>query len=111
MEREFWTLIVEERDELRADETRALHPFFEMSQVHAYVSVLPVFSSEEKALSFARHVAEQHSGKAPTPIRLTQKEIQERAFRGDPHGRCVVDPLTPNHPGRETRSEERRVGK
>jgi hypothetical protein len=110
MERDFWTLIVEERDELRADETRALHPFFEMSQMHAYMSVLPVFSSEAKAFSFARHVAEQHSGKAPTPIKLTPKEIQERAFRGDPHGRCVVDPPTPNHPGRETTVGELHTG-
>ncbi len=110
MERDFWTLIVEERDELRADEAKVEHPFFEMSQVHAYESVLPVFSSEEKALSFARQVAEHHSGKAPTPIRLTQKEIQERAFRGDPHGRCVVDPPTPNHLGRETTVGELHTG-
>ena len=100
MERDFWTLIVKERAESRAAEAKAEYPYFEMSRVHAYESVLPVFSSEEKALSFAQHVAEQHAGKAPTPIRLTQKEIQERAFRDDPHGHCVVDP-TPDHPGRE----------
>ena len=101
MERDFWTLIVEQRAEPRPAEAEAEHPFFfEMSHLHAYESVLPVFSSEEKALSFAQHVAEQHAGKAPTPIRLTQKEIQERAFRGNSHGHCVVDP-TPDHPGRE----------
>jgi hypothetical protein len=109
MERDFWTLIVEEREALGAAERRAEHPLFEMSQVHAYESVLPVFSSEEKALSFAQHIAEQHSAKAPTPIRLTQWEIQERAFRGDPHGRCVVDP-TPNLPGTETTIGELNAG-
>jgi hypothetical protein len=76
MEQDFWTLIVEEHDELGAAEARAEHPFFEMSQMHAYESVLPVFSSEEKALHFAGHVAEQQTGKAPTPIRLIQKEVQ-----------------------------------
>jgi hypothetical protein len=100
MERDFWTLVVEQHAEPRPAEAEAEHPFFEMSHLHAYESVLPLFSSEEKALSFAQHVAEQHGGKAPTPIRLTRKEIQERAFRGDPHGHCVVDP-TPDHPGRE----------
>jgi hypothetical protein len=76
MERDFWTLIVKERAESRAAEAKAEYPYFEMSRVHAYESELPVFSSEEKALSFARHVAEQHSGKAPTPIRLTQKSYK-----------------------------------
>jgi hypothetical protein len=109
MERDFWTLIVEEHDELGAVEARAEHPFFEMSQMHAYESVLPIFSSEEKAISFAQHIAEQHSVKAPTPIRLTQREIQERVFRGDPHGRCVVDPI-PNLPGTETTIGELNAG-
>jgi hypothetical protein len=100
MERDFWILIVEQGAEPRPAEAEAEHPFYEMSHLHAYESVMPVFSSEKKALSFAQHVAKQHAGKVPTPIRLTQREIQERAFRGDPHGHCVVDP-TPGHPGRE----------
>jgi hypothetical protein len=98
MERAFWILLVG-RDDPRAPEAGG-RPFFEMSLSHAYESLLPVFSSEEKALAFAQHIGEQHAGEVPTPIRLTQKEIQERAFRGDPHGHCVVDP-TPDHPGRE----------
>jgi hypothetical protein len=110
MERDFWTLIVEERNELGAAEAKVEHPFFEMSHLHAYESALPVFSSEEKDLHFARHVAEQHTGKAPTPIRLTQKEIQERAFRGDPYGRCVVDPTSPDLHGRETMVSELHTG-
>ncbi len=95
MERDFWILIVEQRAEPTEAEAEAEHPFFEMSHLHAYESVLPVFSSQEKALAFA-----QHAGKIPTPIRLSQREIQERAFRGNPQGHCVVDP-TPDHPGRE----------
>ncbi len=49
MERDFWTLIVKERAEPRAAEAKAEHPYFEMSRVRAYESVLPVFSSEVKA--------------------------------------------------------------
>ena len=110
MERDFWTLIVEQRAEPRPAEAEAEHPFFfEMSHLHAYESVLPVFSSEEKALSFAQHVAEQHAGKAPTPIRLTQKELQEWVFRGDPYGRCVVDPA-PDLLGGETMVSELHSG-
>src|SRR3712207_849585 len=109
MERDFWTLIGKERAEPRAAEAKAELPYFEMSRVRAYESVLPVFSSVEKVLSFARHVAERHSGKAPTPIRLTQKEIQEWLFRGDPYGRCVVDPA-PNLLGRETMVGELHAG-
>jgi hypothetical protein len=86
------------------------HPFFEMSHVHSYESVLPVFSSEEKALRFARHVAEHHSGKVPTPIRLTLEEIQEQAFRGDPYGRCVVDPTSPDLHEREIPVSELHTG-
>ena len=100
MERNFWILIVEQRAEPTEAEAEAEHPFFEMSHLHAYESVLTVFSSEEKALAFAQHVGEQHAGKIPTPIRLSQREIQERAFRGNPQGHCVVDP-TPDHPGGE----------
>jgi hypothetical protein len=100
MERDFWILIVEQRAEPTEAEAEAEHPFFEMSHLHAYESVLPVFSSQEKALAFAQHVGEQHAGKIPTPIRLSQREIQERAFRGNPQGHCVVDP-TPDHPGGE----------
>jgi hypothetical protein len=99
MERAFWILLVE-RDEPRSPEAAGFLPFFEMSLVHSDVSVLPVFSSEEKALAFAQHVGEQHAGRMPTPIRLSQREIQKRAFRGNPQGHCVVDP-TPDHPGRE----------
>jgi hypothetical protein len=109
MERDFWTLIVKERAESRAAEAKAEYPYFEMSRVHAYESELPVFSSEEKALSFARHVAEQHSGKAPTPIGLTQKELQEWVFRGDPYGRCVEDPA-PDLLGGETMVSELHSG-
>jgi hypothetical protein len=109
MEQDFWILIVEQQAEPRPDEAEVEHPFYEMSHLHAYESVLPVFSSEEKALSFAQHVAEQHAGKAPTPIKLTQKGIQEQAFRGDPHGHCVVDP-TPDRPGREVAAGDLHTG-
>jgi hypothetical protein len=109
MEQDFWILIVEQQAEARPDEAEVEHPFYEMSHLHAYESVLPVFSSEEKALSFAQHVAEQHAGKAPTPIKLTQKGIQEQAFRGDPHGHCVVDP-TPDRPGREVAAGDLHTG-
>jgi hypothetical protein len=109
MERDFWTLIVKERARPRAAEAKAEHPYFEMSRMSAYESVLPVFSSEEKALSFAQHIAEQHSGKTPTPIRLTQEELQEWVFKGDPCGRCVVD-ATPDLLGRETMVSELHTG-
>jgi hypothetical protein len=109
MERDFWTLIVKERAGPGAAEAKAEYPYFEMSRVRAYESVLPVFSSEENALSFARHVAEQHSVKAPTPIRLTQEDIQEWIFRGDPYGRCVVDPA-PDLLGSETMVSELHTG-
>jgi hypothetical protein len=99
MERAFWILLVE-RDDPRSPEAAGFAPFFEMSLVHSDESALPVFSSEEKALAFAKHVGEQHAGRVPTPIRLSQSEIQERAFRGNPQGHCLVDP-TPDHPGRE----------
>ena len=105
MERDFWTLIVEQSAEPRPAEAEAEHPYFEMSHLHAYESVLPVFSSEEKAIAFAQHIGEQHAGKVPTPIRLSQREIQERAFRGNPQGQCVVDP-TPDHPAREVTVED-----
>ena len=100
MERDFWLLIVEQRAESRPTNAEAAHPFFEMSAMHAYEAVLPVFSSEEKAVAFAQHVGEQHGGQVPTPIRLSQGEIQERAFGGNPQGRCVIDP-SPDYPGRE----------
>jgi hypothetical protein len=99
MERGFWILLVE-RGDPRSPEAAGFVPFFEMSLMHSEESLLPVFSSEEKALAFAKHVGEQHAGRVPTAIRLSQTEIQERAFRGNPQGRCVVDP-TPDHPGRE----------
>jgi hypothetical protein len=99
MERDFWILLVE-RDDPRSSAASGFVPFFEMSLVHSNESVLPVFSSEEKALAFAQHVGEQHAGRVPAPIRLSQREIQQRAFRGNPQGHCVLDP-TPEHPGRE----------
>ena len=99
MERGFWILLVE-RGDPRSPDTAGFVPFFEMSLVHSGESVLPVFSSEEKALAFAQRVGEQHAGRVPTPIRLSQREIQERAFRGNPQGHCVLDP-TPDRPGRE----------
>ena len=99
MERDYWILLVE-RDDPSSPEAAGFVPFFEMSLVHSDESALPVFSSEEKALAFAQHVGEQHAGRVPTPIRLSQREIQERVFRGDPQGHCTVDP-TPDHPGRE----------
>ena len=99
MERAFWILLVE-RDDPRSPEAARFVPFFEMSLMHSEESLLPVFSSEEKALAFARQIGEQHAGRVPTPIRLSQREIQERAFRGNPQGHCVLDP-TPDHPGRE----------
>ncbi len=109
MEREFWILNVEQRAEPRGAEAEAEHPFFEMSDLHAFESVLPVFSSEEKALAFARHVGKHHGGKVPTPIRLSQREIQERAFQGNPQGHCVIDP-TPDHHGREVAVNELNTG-
>ena len=109
MERDFWILIVEQRAEPSPAEAEAEHPFFEMSDLHAYESVLPVFSSEEKALAFAQHVGEQHGGRVPTPIRLSQREIQERALRGNPQGHCVIDP-TPDHHGREVAVNELNTG-
>ncbi|HZA46476.1 MAG TPA: hypothetical protein VE568_14430 [Rubrobacter sp.] len=109
MERDFWILIVKERAEPTAAKAKAEHPYFEMSRMRAYESVLPVFSSQEKALSFAQHVAEQHSGKAPIPIGLTQEEIQEWVFKGDPYGRCVVDAV-PDLLGTETMVSELHTG-
>jgi hypothetical protein len=109
MERDFWTLIFEQRAEPRPAEAEAQHIYFQMSDLHAYESVLAVFSSEEKALAFAQHVGEQHGGEVPTPIRLSQREIQERAFRGNPQGRCVIDP-TPDHAGREVTVNDLHIG-
>jgi hypothetical protein len=109
MERNFWILLVERDDPRRSPGAAGFLPFFEMSLVHSDESVLPVFSSEEKALAFAQHVGEQHAGKVPTPIRLSQREIQERAFRGNPRGHCVVDP-TPDHPGREVTVNDLHTG-
>jgi hypothetical protein len=109
MERDFWTLIAEQRAEPRPAEAAVEHPYFEMSHEHAYESVLPVFSSEEKALAFAQHIGEQHGGQVPTPIRHSQWEIQERAFRGNPQGHCVIDP-TPDHPGREITVSDLHIG-
>jgi hypothetical protein len=109
MEWDFWLLSVEQRAEPRSAEAEADHPFFEMSAVHAYESVLPVFSSEEKALAFAQHVGEQHGGNVPTQIRLSQREIQERVFKGNPQGHCVIDP-TPDHPGREVTVNDLHIG-
>jgi hypothetical protein len=108
MERNVWILLVE-RDDSRSPEAASFLPYFEMSWAHSDESVLPVFSSEEKALAFAQHVGEQHAGKVPTPIRLSQSEIQERAFRGNPQGHCVVDP-TPDHPGREVTVSDLHIG-
>jgi hypothetical protein len=108
MERDLWILLVE-RDDAGSPETAGFVPFFEMSLVHSDESVLPVFSSEEKASAFARHVGEQHAGRVPTPIRLSQREIQERVFRGNPQGHCLVDP-TPDHPGREATIEDLPIG-
>jgi hypothetical protein len=108
MERNFWILLVA-RDDPRSPEAASFLPYFEMSRVHSDESGLPVFSSEEKALAFAQHIGEQHAGKIPTPIRLSQSEIQERAFRGNPQGNCVVDP-TPDHPGREVTVSDLHTG-
>lgn len=103
MKQGFWILLAKLDNPESAE-----HLYLEMSRWHAYERVLPVFSSEEKAVAFARRVGDQHAGKAPTPIKLTQGELRDRAFRGVPGGRCVVDP-TPDHAREEITVEALRL--
>ncbi len=56
--------------------------------------VLAVFSTEEKALRFGRHSEDQEDEdwRVFAPVRLTQEQIRERIFKGNPYGMCAVDP-------------------
>lgn len=55
---------------------------------------LVVFTTQEKALAYGHHVEEQ--GKGPwrmlALVQLTQAQIREEIFKGNPYGMCTVDP-------------------
>lgn len=54
---------------------------------------LEVFTTEELALTHGWHVEDQAGGdwRMFAPLRLTQAQIRELVFKGDPHGVCAVD--------------------
>lgn len=55
---------------------------------------LVLFTTQEKARAYGRHV-EEH-GERPwrmfALLRLTQAQIREEIFKGNPYGMCAVDP-------------------
>lgn len=57
---------------------------------------LAVFTTEEQALAYGWHVEDQAGGdwRMFSPVRLTQAQIRELVFEGNPHGICAVDPIS-----------------
>ncbi len=56
---------------------------------------LAVFTTEEQAWAYGWHVEEQagRDWQVFAPVRLTQAQIRELIFVGNPHGICAVDPI------------------
>jgi hypothetical protein len=107
MERDFWILLV--REQTPAPEEQypfegivrggpplwsGVQPLLRESLSVGGERVLPVFTSEAKALAFAHH-----SREIAVPLRLSPEAIQKRVFGGSETGHCVVDP-TPGDPGK-----------
>ncbi len=100
-ERDFWVVLLIASDTERAEETSgggspldvnlrllSWEGGFEANQG------LAVFTTEDRALAYGWHVEDQEVGnwRILKPLRLTQAQIRELIFEGDPHGVCAVDP-------------------
>ncbi len=101
-ERNLWIVLLTERDAKRPEDAPgeglpfkvnlqllSLETRFESDQQ------LVVFTTEEKALAYGRHLEDQAGTdwQMFAPVRLTQAQIRELIFEGDPHGICAVDPI------------------
>ncbi len=101
-DRNFWIMLLTARNTKRLEATPGEGPPFivnlqllSLDAEFESEQQLAVFTTEEKALAYGWHVEDQtdRDWQMFAPVRLTQAQIRELIFEGNPHGVCAVDPI------------------